>query len=140
MIDDLVEDLKRDEGWRSYAYLDTEGFLTIGYGFLIDEKRGGELPRQIGETWLLIAATKRWNDLVTREPWLIQLPEDVQRALGNMAYQLGVNGVLKFRKMIQALRVGDREEAADEALDSRWAEQTPNRAKRVAAMIRGNEA
>ena len=39
----LIKDLKRDEGWVPHAYKDSLGFWTIGYGFLIDEKRGGEL-------------------------------------------------------------------------------------------------
>lgn len=57
--------------------------------------------------------------------------------MANMAYQLGVSGVLRFRKMLEALRAGDREKAAEEALDSAWATQTPERAQRVARLIRG---
>ena len=53
-----------------------------------------------------------------------------------MCYQMGLAGVLRFRKMIQALNRNDYGKAADEALDSLWAEQTPNRAKRVAEWIR----
>jgi len=64
-------------------------------------------------------------------------PPDVRRALLNMAYQLGVSGLLNFSKMLTALQAGDREEAAREALDSLWAKQTPNRARRVALLLRG---
>ena len=55
-----------------------------------------------------------------------------------MAYQLGVNGVGNFSKMLNALESGDRETAAIEALDSKWATQTPERAERVANMIGGD--
>ncbi len=137
MIDELTEDLKSDEGWRPFAYQDHLGFWTIGWGFLIDQRRGGEIPVPIAEAWLTYAATERWNQLVSRLPWLNEQPEDVQRALGNMAYQLGVGGVRRFKNMLKALKDGDREAAAVAALDSKWAKQTPKRARRVAALIHG---
>ncbi len=137
MIDDLVNDLKRDEGWVPHAYQDHLGYWTIGYGFLVDERRDARLPRQIAEQWLAHAITTRWSQLTSRHPWIDFQPEDVQRALGNMCYQLGVNGVCNFRKMLAALKRGDRVKAAEEALDSKWATQTPERAKRVTDLIRG---
>lgn len=139
MIEYLVEDLKSDEGWRPFAYQDHLGFWTIGYGFLIDERKGGALPLKIAEQWLVYAVTQRWNDLVNIYPWLNDQPGRVQRAVGNMAYQLGVTGVGNFTKMLNALESGDRKTAAIEALDSKWATQTPERAKRVAKMIAGDQ-
>jgi len=137
-FDTLLSDLRRDEGWRESAYEDSLGFLTIGYGFLIDARKGGALPRAIGDAWLEHAAQARWSALLAELPWLETQPEAVQRALANMAYQLGCGGVMRFRKMLAALERGDRQKAADEALDSTWARvQTPNRAQRVAALIRG---
>ena len=138
MIDDLVQDLKRDEGWVPHAYKDHLGYLTIGYGFLIDERRGGQLPKGIAEQWLHHNVISKWAELTSRIPWLLDQPEEIQRALGNMAYQLGVGGLLKFQNMLNCLLAGDREMAADEAMDSRWAQQTPNRAERGAALIRGS--
>ena len=137
MIDELTEDLKHDEGWRPSVYQDHLGFWTLGYGFLVDDRRGGELPEPIAELWLQHAIMERWKQLRGLHPWIEDQPEDVQRALGNMAYQLGVAGVNKFQKMLAALQAGDRELAAEEALDSTWATQTPARAKRVAALMRG---
>ena len=137
MIEDLIEDLKRDEGWSAYAYQDSLGFWTIGYGFLVDKRKEVGLPKSIGEEWLTQAAKERWNELTTRLPWILDQPDDVKRALGNMAYQLGVNGVRNFRRMLNALFVGDRKKAAEEAMNSHWAEQTPQRARRVAALLRG---
>ena len=138
MITQLVaQDLKRDEGWVPHAYQDHLGYWTLGYGFLIDERRGGRIPQHIANQWLEWEINQRWAKLTTELPWLEDQPEDVQRALANMAYQLGVGGVLRFRKMLEALRAGDREKAAEEALDSAWATQTPERAQRVARLIRG---
>ena len=133
----LIEDLRLDEGWRASAYHDHLGFVTIGYGFLVDERRGGELPKPIAEQWLQYAVAERWRQLINLVPWIEDQPADVQRALGNMAYQLGVGGVIGFRRMLAALRRGDRALAAREALDSRWASQTPARTQRVADLIRG---
>jgi lysozyme len=135
MIPQLISDLKSDEGWRPYAYKDSEGLLTIGYGFLVDPAKGVGLPRHIGDMWLTHAVQERASELFDRIPWLEDQPEEVQRALCNMAYQLGVYGVLKFRKMLYALEHGDRAEAAIHALDSLWAKQTPERAERIAALI-----
>ncbi len=138
MIDDLVNDLKTDEGWEPSAYQDHLGFWTIAWGLLIDERKGGEIPVHIAEQWLNYAVTQRWNALVSRHPWTNDQPEDVQRALGNMVYQMGVGGVSNFKNMLSALQSGDRELAATEALDSRWAIQTPKRAKRVTDLMRGD--
>ena len=53
-----------------------------------------------------------------------------------MAYQLGVEGVMKFKKMIAALQNGDYDRAADEMADSLWAKQTPSRAQRLMTLMR----
>lgn len=133
----LAESIRIDEGWRAYCYDDTLGYRTIGYGFLVDQRKGGGLPPDIGELWLDKLVTARWDELHQRAPWLSSQPDDVRLALANMAYQMGVSGVLNFRKMCAALLVGDRDAAAKEAMNSKWALQTPRRAARIAAMIRG---
>lgn len=138
MLDDLVDDLKGDEGWRPFAYQDHLDNWTIGYGFLVDERKGGRLPESIGRAWLLHLVTEIWAELTRREPWILHQPDDVQRALGNMAYQMGVDGVLGFRNTLSLLKSGQRVAAGIEALDSDWARnQTPRRARRVAALMAG---
>lgn len=148
-VQQIRDELIRDEGFRGLAYDDAtgqtvrkgttlEGFVTVGYGFCLDGDRGRPIPEPIADAWLDWLIVETGKALDARIPWWRQQPEDVQRALVNMAYQLGVSGLLNFRKMLSALQIGDRAEAARQALDSRWARQTPNRANRVAAMIRGN--
>ena len=139
MIEQLISDLKRDEGFVPHAYQDSLGFLTIGYGFLVDRKRGGGVPQDIAHIWLLKLLADTLEELASAWPPYRSQPEPVKRALGNMAYQLGVPGLMRFRRMLSALERGDREAAAAEALDSLWARQTPSRASRVAALIRGAE-
>jgi lysozyme len=132
----LVADLKRDEGWEPSAYQDTLGYWTIGYGFLIDERKGGEIPESIGEMWLTHNVDMLARSVRAVLPWFDDQPESVQRALCNMAYQMGVGGMKGFTKTLRLIEQGRYYEAADEALDSAWAAQTPNRAQRVARLIK----
>lgn len=133
----ILDDLKRDEGWVPHAYQDHLGYWTIGIGFLIDVRKGGALPMPVAEHWLAYLLDRIEEQLDARLPWWREQPDDVQRALLNMAYQLGVNGLLNFKRALAALKAGDRAGAAREALDSTWAKQTPARAARVAALIKG---
>lgn len=133
----VIDDLKRDEGWRPEPYQDHLGYWTIGYGFLIDPKKPVKLPAIVGEIWLATLVEEREKALFAAIPWLAGQPEEIKRALVNMAYQLGISGLLRFKKMLDALRAGRRDLAAVEALSSTWATQAPARAQRVAALIRG---
>ena len=139
MLDEVIADLEQDESWRPHPYQDHLGNWTIGFGFLIDGRKPVTLPREVGNHWLRYLVERRYEDLLSEWESFEEQPKEVQRALVNMSYQLGINGVLKFKRMIAALEGGDRELAAIEAMDSEWAQQTPKRAKRIAALIRGHE-
>jgi lysozyme len=132
----IREDLIRDEGWREHVYKDHLGFDTIGFGFLVDQRRGGGMPKEVGEFWLDLLIRQNHEELGRDYAWYGDSPEPVRRAIQNMRYQLGRGGLANFRKMLAALAVKDYETAAREALDSRWAQQTPARAQRVVTLIR----
>ena len=132
----IVADIKSDEGWVPHVYDDHLGFATIGWGFLVDKRRGGGMPEEVGDYWLDLILDRLWERLSDRLPWFDDAPAGVQRALVNMSYQLGVTGLLGFRKTLALLEQGRWAEAADQALQSRWAQQTPARAKRVTDWIR----
>ena len=137
MTDALLADLRDDEGFKPHVYQDHLGFWTLGYGFMVDERKSGRIPKPVAEFWLQYEVNERRDALIKRWPPYADQPEPVQRALLNMAYQLGVAGVLKFTNMLNALERGERAEAAMHALDSTWADQTTMRAKKVSALIRG---
>jgi lysozyme len=137
MLELLLDDLRRDEGWRDRPYRDTEGYLTIGYGFLIDERKPVRLPQKVADVWLKTLVEQKRDELRAKWSPFDTMPEDVQRGLLNMAYQLGVAGLLGFKRMLAALEVNDRVAAANHGMDSRWFKQTPERAKRVLKLIRG---
>lgn len=134
--DKLVLDLKRDEGFIPYAYEDSLGYLTIGYGTLID-KRGGGIPEDVAALLLQRHVDENIAKVNKQLPWLSKHPENVQRAVHNMAYQLGVAGLLSFKTTLRLVEQKRYNEAADNALLSLWARQTPNRAKRVTDLLRG---
>ena len=133
----LEQMLVEDEGCILHAYEDHLGFTTIGVGRLIDERRGGGIS--MAEAMLLLDNDLDRLSIALRDklPRFNLWPESVRLALMNMGFQLGVTGLLGFQKMLRAMEAEDWETAAKEALDSKWAkEDTPVRAKRIAALIR----
>ena len=135
-IEALKADLERDEGRVPYAYTDSEGYWTCGVGFLIDKAKGAKIPDAVIDFWLDYEVKAKIRTLETVFSWWGTLDDARQRVLANMAYQLGVEGVMKFKKMIAALQAHDYDTAADEMLDSDWHKQTPNRAERLISMMR----
>jgi lysozyme len=136
-MSDVLAELREEEGWSAFPYPDHLGYETIGYGFLIDKRKGGGLPRPVAEFWLQYALNERVEAFRKLWPAFDNQPADVKNALRLMVYQLGPAGLFSFRRMLAALEARDRVTAAEEALESTWAEQTPERARRVAMQIRG---
>lgn len=132
----LVSELKRDEGFVSHAYQDHLGFWTIGIGRLVDQRRGGGISMAEAEYLLANDISRVWSSLRLSIPWFDRLTDTRKRALVNMAFQLGVNGLLNFRRTLTHLEAGRYDAAAKEALNSNWARQTPARAKRISDMIK----
>ena len=133
--DDVVRELKRSEGYRAKPYRDSLGKLTIGYGTLLD---GRGLSRAEAEVLLLLrVAGKREGlsgALQRRGISYSLLPEPARKTLTRMAYQLGVPRLMRFKRMLAAVRDGRWRAAYAEALDSKWARSdSPKRARRVAA-------
>jgi lysozyme len=129
----LADELTRDEGLRLKPYHDTVGKLTIGIGRNLEDV--GITPAEAH--YLLVGDIARaMADLDRTVPWWRKMTDVQQRALVNMAFNLGVPRLLGFRDMLDALRGGDFDRAAYEALDSKWASQVGERAQRIAKMFR----
>lgn len=131
----LLAELRRDEGVDRFAYEDSEGFLTIGVGFLVDRRKGGGLTDEEIDYLLGNRVKRALGGLDGAIPWWRNLDPVRRRVLSNMAYQLGTGGVLKFRKALAAIKAADWPTAKAEMLDSAWAKQTPERAERLAEMM-----
>lgn len=135
----LIEQLRRDEGEVLHAYTDTLGFLTIGVGRLIDRRRGGGISKDEAAYLLNNDIARVDAELRSKLSWFGQLDEVRQAALINMGFQLGVAGLLEFTRSLACIRDGRFAEAETHLLASKWATQTPARAKRVARQIASGE-
>jgi lysozyme len=147
----LVDDLKRDEGFRANPYLCSLGALTIGYGRNIEANplTGAEwralwdsgdiavsLSEEGAEKLLRSAIADCEIRCATTFRWWSSLDRPRQEVLINMAFNLGMTRLLGFRNMLAALGAGDYGIAADELLDSRYARQVGQRAQRLAIQLR----
>lgn len=136
MISELTKQLRADEGVVSHAYQDHLGFWTIGVGRLIDKRKGGGLrPFEI-DYLLRNDIEDRINELTKRLPWFQNLDDARRGVLLNMSFQMGVDGLMQFKNTLDMIRQGDFDKAADGMLNSLWARQTPERAKRLSIQMR----
>lgn len=136
---ELIADLKRDEGMRLKAYPDplTGGApWTIGYGHT-----GPEVHPELVWTqkqcsdMLLKDASKHAAEVLAALPWAAALDPVRQDVLFNMAFNLGLKGLLGFKNSLARIERGDYAIAAANMRKSLWARQVRNRAKRLADMI-----
>jgi lysozyme len=134
---ELIRQLKADEGVKPCVYRDHLGFLTIGVGRLVDGSKKGAGLRPDEIAYLLNNDIDDRIDALTRAlPWFQDLDDARRGVLLNMAFQLGTDGLLGFKNTLALVRDGKYAEAADAMLVSRWAEQTPARAKRMSQQMK----
>jgi lysozyme len=134
--DTLIAELRRDEGMVRHAYQDHLGYWTIGIGRLIDKRKGGGIAEHEAAYLLKSDIAKVQLQLDQNLPWWRDLDPVRQRALQNMAFQLGLTGLLKFRNSLAAIKAGEWERAVANLRRSLWVKQTPARAGRVIEMFR----
>jgi lysozyme len=135
-MDDLLEYLKEEEGFVSSAYQDHLGYWTIGYGRMVDVRRGGGITKAEASDLLMNDVERIQRTLSKRIPWFYDVPWRVRNILVAMAFQMGVYGLLGFTNTLFLVHIGQYERAADEMLNSKWARQTPGRARRLSEMMR----
>lgn len=123
------------EDYRRSAYHDSKGFLTIGYGRMVDERRGGGITKVEAEYLL-------GNDLRDAEmaceslPAYLDLSPARQAVLIEMTFNMGPSKVREFKRMLSALIQQDFEHAASEMLDSEWATDVKGRAVQLAEQMK----
>ena len=125
----LIERIGVNEGFRSKPYQCSEGVWTIGHGitWLTEEESLHILTGRISQLHL-----KLLDDL----DWYKDMPPEIQGVVIEMCYQIGFVGFTKFKKAIANMIDRNWKGVATEMLDSRWAKQTPNRANRLADIVR----
>lgn len=139
MIKDSYTQLKRDEGEVLHAYQDHLGFWTIGIGILIDKRKGGGLLPEESEFIFNNRLSLINKELELRLPWINKLDPARRGVLVNMAFQMGIAGLLGFRNTLAMIEAGKYQDAARAMLQSKWATQTPARAQRLSNQMATGE-
>lgn len=131
----LTKELRRDEGVVPFAYQDHLGYWTIGVGRLIDKRKGGGLSDAEIDFLLSNDIDRFEKQVIDALPWYSRLDDVRQRVLVNMAFNLGIAGLLGFKNTLAMIERGDYVGAAKGMLNSKWATQVGERAKRLATMM-----
>jgi lysozyme len=131
-----VEQIKRHEGLVLNAYQDHLGYWTIGYGRLIDKKRGGGISEAEADYLLQNDIAGVVQALERQIPFWNRLNEPRKAVLMNMSFQMGIAGLMKFKRTLAFIEAGQYAEAADGMMGSLWAKQTPKRAQEMANQMR----
>lgn len=132
----LWEQLVHHEGLRLKPYRCSAGKLTIGVGRNLEDVGLTE-----EEALLLLGndISRVITELDQNIPAFSSLDEIRKRVLVDMGFNLGINRLMKFRRMLAALETGDWSQTAVEMMDSRWARQVGSRAERLKLMMETGE-
>lgn len=145
---EIINRLILHEGLRLEAYYCTAGKQTIGIGRNLDDNPLNAEEKRVCGDWEhgitremayylcrndIAKFTKECKDNI---PFYDNLDDERQYALLDMCFNLGYKRLLGFKKMLSALAVGNWESAAKECLDSNYARQTGERAKRISEIFR----
>ena len=138
-FDKLKERIKTHEGFRNYVYLDSLGKQTVGYGHLCRDFENWDIKKTYSQEELDLCFENDFSHAVSQATDLIgslKLKPKAKEVIIEMVFQLGKTGVSKFKKMWTAFGNDDYNEAANQMLDSKWAKQTPSRAKDLSDVIK----
>lgn len=128
----LKRQLTEHEDRKNFAYKDSVGKWTIGIGHNLEDT---PISDRAVDTIFEDDLTYHITALQRALPWIDQLDEVRQHVLVDMAFNLGVVGLLKFKKMLAACKEGHYSDAVTEMKDSVWWYQVGNRAKVLAYMM-----
>lgn len=131
---DVLSLIKRHEGLRLLPYTDTTGHMTIGYGCNLE---AGITEAQAAA--LLQLKVIDIIDELGRYAWFTGCNLARQAVLLDMAYNLGVQGLLQFHIMLECVSRGDFAGAASQMAHSEWARQVGVRAVENAKIMAEGE-
>lgn len=139
MKEQITKQLRRDEGVEKSAYQDSLGYWTIGVGRLIDKRKGGGLSDKEIDFLLNNDIEEVEEALGARVSFYKSLDEARRGVLLNMAFNLGIDGLLAFKNTLRLVGEGKYKEASVEMLKSKWAAQVGNRAVRLSKQMATGE-
>ena len=137
----LLASVKQHEGYKDHVYLDTRNKRTVGVGHLCVEDHWEDHKKYPEEMLMNVLKDDLKNAIQGAGELCSDCPDlrdQAKELIVEMVFQLGKTGVSKFRNMWKALKEKppSYSVAATEMLDSRWAKQTPNRAKEMSDHMR----
>jgi lysozyme len=145
-IDKLREEIAYDEGSVNEIYLDHLGLPTFGIGHLVidsDPEHGQPVGTPVSEDRCNEAFDNDVQTVISDcnilYPDFDELPEEVQRIIANMMFNMGRPRLSKFKGMKRGVDARDWNAAADEMVDSNWYRQVTKRADRLVARMRAVE-
>ena len=128
------------EGYERNKYLDPLGFETVGIGrnlevypFDPDEQEQydilGFYSHLDATAWAYDKLKQCRQDVVIHNPWLVESPAEIRLIVVDMTFNLGLKGILGFKNMLKAIKVGDYYEAAAQLKDSKYYHQVGRRSQ-----------
>ncbi len=131
---ELVDQIKRQEGLRLTTYVDTLGNRSIGYGHT-PAFPGQTITESEAEALLMQDLNSAQTDLLSSLPWCFSLSVPRYCVLWNMTFNMGIGRLLEFQKMLTAVRNADYPEGAKQMLNSLWASQVKERATELSEQM-----
>lgn len=143
VLNELRQELAEDEGCKYEIYLDHLGLPTFGIGHLVT-KEDKEYGKEVGTVIEQERVQQVFNldmavtidDCMTLYSDFADLPDECQKIIANMMFNMGRPRLSKFKGMKAGVDARDWNEAADQMVDSRWYTQVPNRARRLVSRMR----
>jgi len=144
LIEQIKEDLVKHEGYVTEIYLCSEGYPTFGIGHMVTEddmEHTWPVGTPVTDERILQVFHDDCTAACTDASALVlnfsSHPENVQRVLVNMAFNLGRSRLGKFKNLITAVNEGNYSKAANEMVDSKWYRQVKRRGEELVEIMRG---
>ena len=143
--DEIKKMIFFDEGVRLDVYLCPAKKLTVGAGHNIEAdparhilhslKLGDKITPEQAQALYEYDINRVINNLVTKIPGYSTFQEKYKIVLINMAFNLGINGLLQFKNMLQAMRTDNDIQVIQEIKNSKYYKDVTNRANRMISII-----
>ncbi|KZW99477.1 hypothetical protein JL49_17135 [Pseudoalteromonas luteoviolacea] len=134
-MEKLKQQLIDHEGYEHTVYVCPGGYQSIGVGRNLEHR--GLTDDEIN--YLLNNDIADFTAQVEKHIDTSKCNPARKAVLINMAFNLGIHGLLAFKKTIAAVERGDWDKAAIEMFDSRWAVQVGERADQLAEQMKTGE-
>lgn len=147
LYDEIQRRLMLHEGCVNHVYICPAGYKTIGIGrnleanpltpkekaFVGNISEGITVEKAV---FLLKNDVRRCIEALNKNiSFFFQLDDERQYALLDMCFNMGIKKLLGFKRMLNAMLIGDYRGAAKECLMSKYAKDVGKRAQRIARLI-----